>query len=517
MSVPQKIISVVEKQFFFHTVRLVYLTAPADARKTRRAAKGGAEPSTVVEKPLGPNVTTVVNSGTIAEGAADVIGAIKAHAREHVQFPPANITLPVMRSVQKEARDYLTEEVLPGLQTAVKALSLLGEKPRNPYLWIADYLEKDTLSGGSINGDAGGDDGIMTSDDVIRAEPVSHVLDAPEDIQGVANFRRSKKNPRVYAVHQPTTEGVRAVVEQLCAEHGTCVWINMRDTPVVYVNGAPYTIQNKAKPDQEALSVKQACVSTGGELSALERALVKQLVTKANEAGGKLDLLPHGEDKDLAPVATLVPQDSVSTLQGVFDALEAEGFSLSLHRCLFCQDGAPEPEEIDVLVNAVRAAGDKAAIVFQCSSGVERSQLGMVLASLMFAIDSNTKAKGFVDPVSGPECPDYKDKAQYAGIIDLCQHLPEGPLCKALVDDVIDENQSLFNLRKMIHAAAQSEQGTKSEAVCMGMDHLERYWYLICFGAYLKKQVTDKFQQSFSTWLRSKRGVRRSLHKLCLV
>ena len=74
---------------------------------------------------------------------------------------------------------------------------------------------------------------------------MNHVLDAPEDIQGVANFRRSKKHPRVYGVHQCSGAGVRAVIEQLCAEHGTCVWINMRDNPVVYVNGHPFTVHSK--------------------------------------------------------------------------------------------------------------------------------------------------------------------------------------------------------------------------------------------------------------------------------
>ena len=141
IKIPQSIIAQVEKQFFFHSVRIIYVTAPVEARNQRRAAKGASEAATKNEKPMGPNVTTVVNNGTIAEGAAEVIGAIKSHAREVVTFPPANITLPVMRSAQQGTRDYLTEEVMPGLQKAIKALSQLAEKPKNPYLWIAEYLE----------------------------------------------------------------------------------------------------------------------------------------------------------------------------------------------------------------------------------------------------------------------------------------------------------------------------------------------------------------------------------------
>jgi len=484
-------------------------------------------PTGVPEKPLGPNVTTVVNGGTISEGAADVIAALKHHAREVVQFPPANITLPVARNASKEARDYLSEQVLPGLQEAVKALSLLTEKPRNPYLWLADYLESnDPLAPpAAVDGRDDGREGpVLGPHDVVRAEPVNHVLDAPEDIQGVANFRRSKKFPRLYGVHQPSAGGVRAVVEQLCGEHGRCVWINLRESPVLYVNGAPYTLHSKDKPNEDAIGVKKACVNNGRELARLERQLSRDLVTRANAAEGQLQLHAAQSDKDsqdVEPEPTAVAKDAVCTFQGVFDVLEAEGFAVNLHRCLFCQDGAPEAEEVDQVVAAVRSAGDKAAIVFNCSSGVERTQVGMVMASLMFAIDAGAKPKGYVDPPEGPAVPDLKDKAQYAGIIQLCQHLPEGPLSKAVVDDVIDDNEAIINLRKMVGQAATIDQdadaAARSQGVCLAMDHLERYWLLVCFGAYLRKQVTDKFQQSFSTWLRSKRGIRRTLHKLCLV
>ena len=472
-------------------------------------------------------MTTVVNNGTIAEGAAEVIGAIKAHAREVVTFPPANITLPVMRSAQQGTRDYLTEDVLPGLQMAVKALSNLAERPKKPYLWIAEYLEQnDPRAGTTAISRSQVDLGpaLLSASDAVRIDPVRHVLDAPEDIQGVANFRRSKKYPRVYGVHQPSVEGVRAVVEQLCAEHGTCVWISLRDSPVVYVNGIPCGLKRKDRLNEDSLAVKKACVNTGGEMAQLERRIVRDLITRSNEAGGKLQLVPSDEDKSDSELLNTEPvqvaQGNVCTFQGIFDDLEAEGFSVRLTRCLFCKDGAPEPEEVDELVAAVRSAGEKAAVVFQCDSGVERTSVGMTLASLMYSIDSDSKPRGYVDPPEGPDVADLADRAQYGGIIELAKALPEGNLCKALVDDVIDDTEQLGNLRKMIAKAAtveaEASSSARSEAICLGMDYLERYWHLIAFGAYLRKQTTDKFQQSYSAWLRSKRGIRRSLHKLCL-
>jgi len=289
-----------------------------------------------------------------------------------------------MRSAQKESRDYLTEDVLPGLQGAIKALTMLPKKPRNPYLWLADYLEKnDPLAPPApVDGyNEGGVGPILNPSDVLRAEPVNHVLDTPEDIQGVTNFRRSKKHPRIYGVHQPSVPGVKALVEQLCAEHGRLIWICVRDDPVVYVNGQPFNMHSKGSTEQ-ALGIKKACVNTGSELARLERQLVRDLVVKASTAGGQLQLFPAPSDKEdssAEPAPTQIPQEGITTFQGVFDAMEAEGFGVKLHRCLFCKDGAPEPEEIDELVKAVREAGDKAAIVMSCSSGVERTQVAIFL------------------------------------------------------------------------------------------------------------------------------------------
>jgi len=262
------------------------------------------------------------------------------------------------------------------------------------------------------------------------------------------------------------------------------------------------------------------------QLAKVERQLARELQEVASEQGGNLQLFPPRATKDasnIEPDPVSVPYNGVQPLQDVFDALEVEGFDVTLRRAMLPQAGAAEPEEIDEIVAAVRAADEAgAALVISCASGVERTEFAMLLAAMMFSVKDGVSPRGYVDPIEGPANPDYEDKAQYAGIIQLCQFFgAEGPVTKAIVDDAIDDHSKLIHFRRGIHSTAQcandASAAVRSQAVCLAMGRLENYWYLVAFGAYLRAQVADRFTQNFSTWLRSKRAVKRSLNKLCLV
>ena len=62
-----------------------------------------------------------------------------------------------------------------------------------------------------------------------------------DKIDGVPNFRRVP-GYKVYCCGQPTKEGFVKAIEKVCEKYpkdGPIVWINMRQEPIVYVNGNP--------------------------------------------------------------------------------------------------------------------------------------------------------------------------------------------------------------------------------------------------------------------------------------
>ncbi len=60
-------------------------------------------------------------------------------------------------------------------------------------------------------------------------------------IDGVPNFRRVP-GYKVYCCGQPTKEGFDRVIDKVCEKYPKdkpIIWINMRQEPIIYVNGNP--------------------------------------------------------------------------------------------------------------------------------------------------------------------------------------------------------------------------------------------------------------------------------------
>jgi hypothetical protein len=64
----------------------------------------------------------------------------------------------------------------------------------------------------------------------------------PEKVEGVPNFRRVP-GYKVYCCGQPTLAGLEVAINKVCGETypktNKIIWLNMRQEPIVYVNGNP--------------------------------------------------------------------------------------------------------------------------------------------------------------------------------------------------------------------------------------------------------------------------------------
>jgi hypothetical protein len=76
---------------------------------------------------------------------------------------------------------------------------------------------------------------------VAMADHFEKIQKLKDKIDGVPNFRRVP-GYKVYCSGQPTKEGFLKACEKVCEKwpkDGKIIWINMRQEPVVYVNGNP--------------------------------------------------------------------------------------------------------------------------------------------------------------------------------------------------------------------------------------------------------------------------------------
>lgn len=87
-------------------------------------------------------------------------------------------------------------------------------------------------------------------------------------IEGAPNFRQMGGGMRIYGLGMPTVDGVLGVLKMvssslkradslhtdptpgssLSAKHVHALWINMREEPVVYINGKPFVLREEVRP-----------------------------------------------------------------------------------------------------------------------------------------------------------------------------------------------------------------------------------------------------------------------------
>lgn len=114
-------------------------------------------------------------------------------------------------------------------------------------------------------------------------------------IDGASNFRRID-NTHVYGVAQPTVNGLRQVARSLLngrPKNERILWINLREEPIIYINGIPYVLRDRAFTLRNLRAYKGI---TGSRMEQLEERLKEDVIREVMQCGGRI--LLHGEDND---------------------------------------------------------------------------------------------------------------------------------------------------------------------------------------------------------------------------
>lgn len=76
----------------------------------------------------------------------------------------------------------------------------------------------------------------------------------PERVEGAPNFREVPGFP-VYGVANPTVDGIRSVIRRIGSSEGgrPIFWHNMREEPVIYINGKPFVLREVERPYKNML------------------------------------------------------------------------------------------------------------------------------------------------------------------------------------------------------------------------------------------------------------------------
>ncbi|DBA03299.1 TPA: hypothetical protein N0F65_011658, partial [Lagenidium giganteum] len=332
--------------------------------------------------------------------------------------------------------------------------------------------------------------------------PNCHVLDTP-DGDLAPNFRRLEGTP-LYGSAQPTLEGIRKILDRVSADgFSKVVWVNLREEAVIYVDGMPFTARRSAKLNENDLVPG----ITGHTVQVLETSMKNSLREQLLLSNSQFEYWHEVSLHENEMQVTEVDPGKVFTLPEIYemDAVKHANDkiqSVSYYRIPIERNNAPEHADVERLmelihtaVPIIRTATADTAFVFNCQMGKRRTTTALVLGSLIWH-RPRINLDEITSEMVTPESDDY---GNFAVIRELVKRLPYGPQAKWWVDDTIDKCAAICNIRAVINeyhelSTAEAKPAKRSNYLHQALSFLERYFYLIVFGAFIL--TTQKQQQS---------------------
>ncbi|CAM6102777.1 unnamed protein product [Calypogeia fissa] len=344
-------------------------------------------------------------------------------------------------------------------------------------------------------------------------------------VEGAPNYRQVGSLP-VFGVAIPTVDGIRQVLELVgSSKNGDqrVLWHNLREEPVLYINGRPFVLREIERPftNLEYTGINRARVEQ------MEARLKEDVLRESVRYQNKVmvsDELPDGQMIDQwEPIGV----NSVQTPLEVYEMLHAEGYPVDYERVPITDEKSPKERDFDLLVQRVSQAERGTALLFNCQMGRGRTTTGMVIATLIHLRRTGstgiprTSSTGLVHELAEEamdEVPDPEEacrRGEYTVIRSLVRVLEGGAESKREVDKVIDKCSAMQNLREAIASyrnsiQRQADEKKREAALSYFVEYLERYYFLICFAVYIH---TDQIallpnrnpgQGGFQQWMRAR-------------
>ncbi|PRP89336.1 hypothetical protein PROFUN_02210 [Planoprotostelium fungivorum] len=304
------------------------------------------------------------------------------------------------------------------------------------------------------------------------------------------------------------------------------VWINLREEPVIYIDGIPY-----APRDRSTLNVnlEHLIGIEGYDLEKMEQRLKADITAKAKAEENKIEIVRQNEKMENVRETLTYTPGTIFTPKEIYTRI-GEIIPVQYARVPITDECAPQERDFEelvfllkdlVLITNSSITDTKVAVIFNCQMGRGRTTTGIVCAYLIMYVHTTHLENSLLEQWKNVEKKqrdgvDYND-GHYTVIKQLVSLLPNGEYIKYQVDKAIDACSQVQNLREAINECREiwlkgGKDAQKYHA--RGINYLERYWWLIVFNAYLAEEAPVGFKQSFPEWMKGRWGFKRLLKKL---
>merc|ERR1712109_428404 len=329
----------------------------------------------------------------------------------------------------------------------------------------------------------------------------------PDPLPGCPNFHRIP-GYKVYTCGQPTLDGIKNVLEKVTGtiypKDGPIIWLNLRQEPDVYVNGQPIC----ARPPNKIGEYAELGAVTRDLIKADEAEFFKVVEGRVKENGGKLKYVTISKEEKEVEVKEL------TTLSEAMLKAKEDFPGLVHWRVPVCNSASPLETDFDIICNTLVGTSINTPVIVTDQVGLSRATTGSVIAFLFKEFQINASFEGLVETVPGVNLDLLKmDKytmdpskdplfrGEFEVVLALLEKLKGGKEAKNECDKVIDKNGTpktggtgIKQLRENIAESKLSyeimDDAAQAFLKTKIMDNIHKYFYLICFSAYLREQAS---------------------------
>ncbi|KAL4239188.1 Paladin [Mactra antiquata] len=347
--------------------------------------------------------------------------------------------------------------------------------------------------------------------------------ETPKPIQ----LYQAKNWAPIYWCGQPTAGELASIVKDIEKEgYPEILMFNMREEPVLFVNIAenyiPYTIKTGYD--------LRTCIVTGKvvkEADLFESDIRREVIALAtmndeNKFHFYNDIKTLSGEPHIFPVQF---EDNLLVSEEVYSRLAFSNIKLRYRRLCFPLDGAPPDLEVDHFISIAQdsclTTGDNMppAMLFTGQESIGRVTLGSVMGYLLASYkdaDEKKRRPNTATRRNRMSETELQEQGFFRAITILVSLIENGNTIKHQVDMAIDNCASTYNIRtaivqaktKLYEMQADADAGFSfhSEAEIQiqhkkCMNYLNRYFFLICFNAYLRDQYENQFMVGYTKWM----------------
>lgn len=322
--------------------------------------------------------------------------------------------------------------------------------------------------------------------------------DSPQPlIEGAPNYREVPEH-RISGMAQPSIDGLRRVLQHHKADKSETplLWVSLREEPVVYVKGEPYTVREADFPyhnlEAEGVTVQ------GVELA--ETNLKNRFLDEISTLGGRIWLHDENVTGRVSGRWVHVSEEDIKTPREVAEQMQAEGFKVDYHRIPISDEHAPEREDLAELMELF--ANHDGARIVNCHAGRGRTTTGMALATMMDMAQETIAAPtpleaSSVNPQGPPADPEAQRQDLHRALHRLTPH-------RRLADLAIEKVSAVQNLRTSIFNKHQAPSApgvfTNADETARMMRYTKRYFKLIEAAQYLHERQRLSEDPGYTHW-----------------